>query len=178
VETNPVNACPETAPCRSRARVPIAAVWLAVSIAGVAFIYGYWSAHERPGTGVRYSAIYLTVITAVSLAGYIMYLNESACPALPTEETGWAAYWPSLCDGIIVQGVFLIFGALMLDLGQAFHISLVAAVAHWMMIILIIGRRPQSPTQLDLIAIRWGYVPLLIVIGRIGPLIWIRLGRW
>jgi hypothetical protein len=66
----------------------------------------------------------------------------------------------------------------MLDMGQALHVCTVAAIAHWVTIFIVICGRPKTPTKADLAIIRWGYVPIMVVIATVGPLIWAPLGRW
>jgi hypothetical protein len=88
---------------------------------------------------------------------------------LQANSLSFRAYIPALKIAVIVQGIVLVLAALILDMEQARHISMVAALADWLMIGLIMLRRPYSPTRLDLLAIKWGYLPLLIIVGSVGP---------
>ena len=58
------------------------------------------------------------------------------------------------------------------DCGQLFQFWLVALAAFWTGYALIKWKRPENPTKLDLIYIRWGIVPLMIVAPAITIGIW------
>jgi len=163
---------------RFRAVIAIAAAWLFISTAGATLIFTHWSAEKQRDLGATRAAIFTVVMTAVCAVGYRLYINQSHSDSTLPQTARWATYWPALKTAIIVDCVFLILGALMLDMGQALHVCTVTAIAHWVTIALIIFRRTRSPSVADLVAIRWGYLPIMILVGRIGPLIWTRLGRW
>lgn len=50
--------------------------------------------------------------------------------------------------------------AFMLDGGEMLRMTLVAMAAYWTFILVILLRRPLSPTKIDLLVIRWGFVPV------------------
>jgi hypothetical protein len=66
--------------------------------------------------------------------------------------------------------------ALMLDGGRTFGFFKVAVLGHWVGILMIIGRRPISPTKWDIFFIRWGVLLLLTAAGLIAPLVWAIIG--
>lgn len=160
------------------AMIAVTAVGLIIGIAGAVFIFAFWSGHEQRGTGIVRAAIFAVVMTAVSAAGYLLYVNQPNPKETLSQSIGWAAYRPALPTAIIVDCTFLMLGALMLDMGQALHICTVAAIAHWVTILVVICGRPKMPTKVDLTIIRWGYFPIMVVVATIGPLIWVPLGRW
>jgi hypothetical protein len=71
----------------------------------------------------------------------------------------------------------MLLTALMLDGGGSFRISSVAFAAYWPMAGLIVCRRPNSPTRVDLFAMRWGYPIIVIAVGVFGSILWTLLGR-
>jgi hypothetical protein len=178
VEAELPNAESNTRAGRLGAMIAVAAVGLIIGVAGAASIFTFWSSHEQRETGIVRAAIFSVVMAAVSAAGYLLYINQSNPKETLSQVIGWAAYRPALRTAIIVDCIFLTLGALMLDMGQALHICTVAAIAHWATILVIICGRPKTPTKIDLTIIRWGYIPIMLVVATIGPLIWAPLGRW
>jgi hypothetical protein len=162
---------------RYRAKLALGIVGLLISIAGAVLIFIAWSSQQQPETGICRAAIFVVVMAAVSAAGYLLYVNQ-ATPKEAAPCVGWRVYLPALRMAIIQQLIFLVLGALMLDMRQARHVCMVATVAHWATILIVIYRRPRVPTKADLMVIRWGYVPIMLVVATIGPLIWARLERW
>jgi sec-independent protein translocase protein TatA len=86
-------------------------------------------------------------------------------------------YWPALRFGIIVQAIFGVLTALMLDMGQTFGVFKIAFLAHWLGIFLLFARRRLSPKKTDLVFIRWGTPILMIAITFVAPLVWTIIGR-
>jgi hypothetical protein len=74
--------------------------------------------------------------------------------------------WPAIKCGLLVDVVFSVLMALMLDGGRSARYCLVALIGHWLLIVLIVARRPASPTRIDLFCIRWG-LPLLMILTNI-----------
>jgi hypothetical protein len=73
--------------------------------------------------------------------------------------------------------MFGIPSALLLDGGRVFGFFKVAFVGHWIAILMIIGRRPMSPTKADILIVRWGVLLLLLATGVIAPFIWSVIGE-
>ena len=63
-------------------------------------------------------------------------------------------------------------GALTFDLGQMSQWALIATVAYWIVATLIISRRPQMPTKLDLIFLRSGFVIILPLTILLTSFVW------
>jgi hypothetical protein len=57
----------------------------------------------------------------------------------------------------------LILSAGVLDGGDLFRICLIAFLAFWVGAFLIRHRRPETPTKLDVVVIKWSYIPLGIM---------------
>ena len=54
----------------------------------------------------------------------------------------------------------LILTAGILDGGDFFRICLIPFIAFWVCLFLVQRRRPGAPTKLDVILIKWSYIPL------------------
>jgi hypothetical protein len=158
--------------------VAIAAVGVAVSLVGAIFIVTDWSSQQQRDTGILRGGVFVAVMAAVCVVGYRLYVNQSKPNRAQPQSLAATGYLPALKSAFVQQCIFLVLGALMLDMGEASHITTVAAIAHWAVILLIICRRPRAPTQGDLLAIRWGYMPIMVLVATVGPQIWRHFGRW
>jgi hypothetical protein len=88
--------------------------------------------------------------------------------SLPISPSYRSSIWTSLK----IQLVVAIPSALLTDttFGKLFGISL---LAFWPVAVLIIARRPLSPSAVDLRFLRFGFLGIFIIIAVIlGPLIW------
>ena len=74
-------------------------------------------------------------------------------------------------DALALQGVIAVLSALVLDCGDTATLSLVALLAFWFGVFVMVVRRPRQPTGADLWLLRWGYLPL-VVIAQIGGRAW------
>jgi hypothetical protein len=64
---------------------------------------------------------------------------------------------------LIQQAIVMFFCALILDGGGLAQVCLYALVAFWGGTGLLIARRGAAITRVDIILIRWSYIPLCIV---------------
>jgi hypothetical protein len=85
----------------------------------------------------------------------------------------WNDYSPqyntALKTALLLQAVIAVLTALALDLGQMQRAFWVAFLCQWAMVWIILLRRPSRPTRLDLAIVRYGIVPLLIIVVITGP---------
>ena len=58
---------------------------------------------------------------------------------------------------------------LMLDFGQTHRAFWVAFLCQWAMVWIVLFRRPMHPTRLDLAIVRFGIVPILMLVVGAGP---------
>ncbi len=66
---------------------------------------------------------------------------------------------------IVFQMVLLLFAFLVTDCGNLLQIWAVTMAAYWSGTLLIMFRRPKTPTRLDLFLIQWSFPFLLILIA-------------
>jgi hypothetical protein len=71
----------------------------------------------------------------------------------------------------MIQGLLGVLTALILDGGVAFRTFLVAALGYWLMVAMLLVRRPMTPTWIDLQLVRWGILPLFIIVVFLGPIL-------
>jgi hypothetical protein len=72
------------------------------------------------------------------------------------------SYRSALWRALILSLVLGVLSALVLDGGETARLSMIGLAIFWVCIVAILWRRPQNPTSLDLLLIRWGCLPLLL----------------
>jgi hypothetical protein len=166
-----------------RTKLAVLLCWLVVSMIGTTSIAMYWASKGQLDACLVRIGIFEVVISCVCAAGYLLYRQQSIIsqPEITSEPSNaysMADYRSALRDGLIFQLPILTLTGLLLDGGRAFHVATIAAIAYWLMTALVFARRPKSPTYLDLLTIRYGYIATLLIVRSIGPIIWKHLGRW
>jgi hypothetical protein len=79
----------------------------------------------------------------------------------------------------VFQGAFGILSGLCLDGGLLLQLWLFAMAGYWGGLILMVCRRPTSPTKVDLFLIRWSFPFLFLFIAMpFSILIWRLRGVW
>jgi hypothetical protein len=82
------------------------------------------------------------------------------------------AYRKAIFDALILQVVIVILSAMILDGGDCAQVCLVALLAFWGGAAVMIWRRPQAPTQADILLIRFGYFLVIFIAGALVHFIW------
>jgi hypothetical protein len=72
---------------------------------------------------------------------------------------------------LTIQAVLLFSASLVLDGGRLFRTSLIASAAQWACTLLVVLRRPQSPTKLDLLVVGFGVLALMAAAVLMAPLL-------
>jgi hypothetical protein len=92
----------------------------------------------------------------------------------------WVDYSPAfksaMWTGLKSQAILGVLTALVLDSGQTHRAFWVAMLCQWATVFIIILRRSLTPTRLDLTIVRYGIIPLLVVVAKLGPLLLMLLG--
>jgi hypothetical protein len=144
---------------------------------GCVFVGGYWVAHGSAGAAVVNGLLFAAIMTCVHLVGYHAYMHQA-------DRGGRfsTALAPALVSAVkaslLQQGVVLILAALVLDGGRTFHAALVAAMAYWLGLVVVAVRRPSSPTAVDVLLVKYGFLFILLIVLTVGPMVWGALGRW
>lgn len=73
-------------------------------------------------------------------------------------------YGYNLRFSVVVQLFLLVLGLFATDFGQLAQWVIFSIAIYWAMAVIVIVRRPSIPTRGDLIAIRYGFVLILIVV--------------
>jgi hypothetical protein len=86
-------------------------------------------------------------------------------------------YQPALFQSLCLQLSLLILTALVLDMGRLNHLCQFAIMGQWLGILIIMGRRPLTPTRGDLLFIYWGIVPLMFAMPWLADWVWLLIGQ-
>lgn len=85
----------------------------------------------------------------------------------------WKDYSPAfnsaLLSGLKIQAVLFVLTLLMLDGGRMHRAYLVALLCQLATVVLVLVRRPLNPTKVDLAIVRFGIVPLFVIVTWFGP---------
>ena len=162
----------------AKEKLPLLFVWLALMAGSVPFILRYWSEAGDLERGSIAAGLFVAIMTALCAVGGLAYASQRADANGGPDPPSDIRYAAALKTSLIWQFVTLSLSALILDMGQARHIAVVAIAAYWPMVLLIALRRPNAPTMSDLLAIRYGYLFVWMAVATAGPLIWKRMGHW
>ena len=83
-----------------------------------------------------------------------------------------AGYRRAIFDSLISQVVLGILAMMFLDGGRIAHTTGIAVLAFWIGAAIIILRRPKTSTELDLLLIRFGFLPLLVITFALAEWVW------
>ncbi len=81
------------------------------------------------------------------------------------------AYRSPLRDSLILEAFFIFVCSLALDGGVMLRYSLFALAPTWLLILLIVVRRPAEPTPLDLKVVRFTYLAMWVLLPGISALV-------
>ncbi len=136
----------------------------------------YWGLKDLPGCDARIASgralVFAAVIWCAHIVGYRVWMWQFSPDHA---EGGLAVYGPPMKTALLFQGIFLILAALVLDMGETWNATLVAMLAYWMPAGLIMARRLDRPTRIDLFFVRWGFLVIWLVTMVIGPVVWYRM---
>jgi hypothetical protein len=82
------------------------------------------------------------------------------------------SYRTPIFEAVGLQVVLGILSLLILDGGTTARICGIALVAFWGATALLVLRRPQLPTKIDILWIRFGYLPIVVLAWFMVHFIW------
>ena len=65
---------------------------------------------------------------------------------------------------LILQAPLLLMSGLLLDGGMLLRLVVIASVAFWAMTLIIVVRRGPNTPNSDILLVKWGYLPTLLVV--------------
>ena len=81
-------------------------------------------------------------------------------------------YRRAILDALILQVILGVLALMVLDGGRIAHTTGIAVLAFWVGAAIVILRRPKLPTDLDLLLIRFSFLPLLILTFALAEWVW------
>ena len=132
--------------------------FLVISVLGCCFIYGFWL-RTSPLLGLIRCIAFVVIMGAIHLVGYHAWKRQRvSIPAqTDTQPSIWKAYGEPIKIAVVQQVVILFLAALVLDGGVMLRIATVAAAGSWAFNIVIVARRPRSPTPTDVLIVKYGF---------------------
>jgi hypothetical protein len=82
------------------------------------------------------------------------------------------SYRKPIFEAVGLQVLLGFLSLLILDGGTIARICGIAVVAFWGGAAVLIWRRPQSPTRTDILLLRFGYVPVVVIAFLLVYFIW------
>ena len=86
-------------------------------------------------------------------------------------------YKRTLIQGLVLILIIFLLAGLVLDHGLTAQITLMAALGYLGAVTVIAMRRPQTPTRIDILLIRWGFIPLWFAAQYLVREAWTWMGR-
>ncbi|MBU8902309.1 MAG: hypothetical protein KOO69_06185 [Victivallales bacterium] len=85
-------------------------------------------------------------------------------------------YKKAIFFSLAYQMVLLLFSAMILDGGQCGQYMLVSMAGFWVSVIVLIIRKPWSPSKKDIFYIKWGFFLILFFVPLIMKFTWMLRG--
>jgi hypothetical protein len=85
------------------------------------------------------------------------------------------SYRNAFRTAVVVQLLLTVFLLSILDGGKIAAAGGCAMIGFWLGVLIVVMRRPHSPRVVDLLYIRWGYIPLLVAAVTIA--VWLGKAR-
>jgi len=82
------------------------------------------------------------------------------------------SYRKAIFEAVGLQVLLGLLSLLILDGGSSARICGIALVAFWGGAAVLIWRRPQSPTRTDIVLLRFGYLPVVVVAFFLVHIVW------
>ncbi len=180
--TNPEPSSDRKVPGRPSNRIALLALTISFGI-NVAFwgsfICWFWGSVSMV---MGRCALLAAIMAVVHFIGYRLWQRQSVPDQGDSSE--WtsrpisSAYWPPTKTALLQQGIVIILALLMLDQGQTICAAVTAIVAYWLSFFIIVFRRPSSPTQGDIVLVRYGFLLMFVFAWGVLPSVGRALGRW
>ena len=124
---------------------------------------------------VEVFVVFTVIMAGVHFIGYRLWRRQF----VQGEGTSplSSVYWPTTKAALLQQGIIFILAALILDGGLTFHMAVIAFVAYWSALGIIVARRPSSPTRIDILLVRYGFLLVFLIVVTAGPFVWKAMGR-
>ena len=149
--------------------------YLAISVIGCTVIFTYWMSLDLWG-GVLRCIAFVAIMGTVHLVGYGLWKLQKAPTIAPDSvevhdyANTWAAYGDVITAAVAQQVIILFLASMILDCGQMLRFFTVSATGAWAFNLLILIRRPRSPTQVDLHVIKYGLWLAALITMLLAPL--------
>lgn len=160
-------------------KTALATSFTLTSASGCGFVYSHWSSAGAVATGFGLAIAFVTIMASVHAIGFLLYEKQNQAETAPVFRSPTEITLPRIAGScreaikaaVVQQLIFLILTALLLDGGRSFRACSITAIVHWIMIAIILVCRPVHPTQIDNLLIKYGFLPLALLIGQMAPFV-------
>ncbi len=156
-------------------------LWWTVELLGTVLCFVIWLFTRELTPLLLYAVLVIALMAIVAAVfGMCRRLRQHPDPGVGSEVHPRRlsdAFSSAILFGMVVQIVFLLLTALLLDGGVMFRMCLTTAVGYWIGVGIIAVRRGASPTKLDLLFTRYGMVGLMVVAPFLAKLVYIIIGE-
>jgi len=87
-------------------------------------------------------------------------------------------YKPALLVALVSVIFFAVLSGLALDMGECFITFVYSLIAYAGLLVMVLSRRPSTPTNADLLVIKWGFTMLFLTGLLIYPRVWYARGLY
>ena len=145
----------------------IANSFFAIAAVGGFSVFAYWWSHNAVAIATDRMALFIAIMAVVHGLGAALYMtqDERRDDLQARLPNSWTLRC-SVCVAVIQYLFFMLIAALILDGGFILRCFGIGLLAHGCLIAIICLRRPSSPTSLDLGLIRYGFLPIALVVSR------------
>lgn len=155
----------------ARPIVALIVSFLVICVLGCAFIFTYWM-RFNPSLGLVRCGVFVVIMGGVHLVGYRLWKRHPA--TMPEQAVGYASIWDAYAGPIkvaVVQQVILsLFASLLLDGGQMLALCMFGVGGAWAYNIIIMARRPTTPTPTDILIVKYGFWLAALVTLILAPI--------
>jgi hypothetical protein len=148
--------------------------YLLVGVLGCAFLLAYWTHLGSAWLGVVRSVAFVVIMGGVHFVGYRLWKRQGAATIeqaeAPPSTSIWQAYGDAIKAAVAQQVVILLLASLVLDGGLMLRMATLAAAGSWAFNIVIVARRPRSPTPTDVLIVKYGFWLAALVSFVLAPI--------
>ena len=147
---------------RRRAAILLSTSFLVASVAGGLAVFYFWQSRGAPDIAIARLIIFVALMAAVHGIGGALFCAQGEGASVQ-ESRGSPALRKSMQIAVVQYVVFLALTALILDGGFVFRCFLSGVLIHAAIMGIVCSRRSACPSNVDILLLRYGYLPLAML---------------
>lgn len=175
-----------------RERLMIVTAFFVTSMFGSTFIASYWLSNGNTGQAVSRVVAFVVLMATIHCLGVSSYCRQKVVTVgrARVEASTATPFEVDACEGHSLQvlsvaptlrtAIWSAFGqhialllltVLVLDGGHLLRICCSAIAGHWAATLFVTFRRPATPTSIDLLLVKYGVWPLVLIAGQLAGMV-------